>query len=424
MTRQKIIFISLFFLISSFTYAQQVRRVSLQECMDQAVIHHPLYSQYQLQSQSSDLQRQNIKTDLYPQLTLNGRATIQNKVISLPISLPGVNIPEVSKDQYRLSLDVNQAIYRGGIDKQQYALEKQSLDIASMQTNEALYRVKSDVKRLFFQLVLSNKQVEIVESYRITLGQKLKELKILVDEGVALASTQDVLKLEYLNTEQELFNIKNTRQTLLKNLELLTNIKFDKQSEFVLPIINTLPMTNQNRFEYQEISLRQMQLETSKNILDAKKKPILFAFASGGFGRPGFNMLSNDFDDFMLFGLNLKWNFWDWNKTKNEKKIIDINEQLLDTQKQNFDLNIRLGLNQIGADIEKQRSLLKQDPKLIALRKNVVNTAEAQFKNGTLTSFEYVQELQKLNQTKLNYEIHQISLINSQMTYIELLGKL
>jgi outer membrane protein TolC len=424
MTKQKFVFIGLFFLISSFTYAQEVRKVSLQECMDQAVIHHPLYSQYQLQSQSSDLKKQNIKTALYPQLTLNGRATIQNKVISLPISLPGVSIPEVSKDQYRLSLDVNQAIYRGGIDKQQYALEEQSLDIAGMQTNEALYRVKSDVKRLFFQLVLSNKQMEIVESYRTTLGQKLKELQVLVEEGVALASTQDVLKLEYLNTEQELFNIKNTRQALLKNLELLTNIKFDQQSEFVLPVINTLPMTKQNRFEYQEISLRQMQLETSKNILDAKKKPMLFAFASGGFGRPGFNMLSNDFDDFMIFGLNLKWNFWDWNKTKNEKKIIDMNKQLLDAQKQNFDLNIRLGLNQTGADIEKQRSLIKQDPELIALRENVVKTAEAQFKNGTLTSFEYIQELQKLNQTKLNYEIHQISLINSQMNYLELLGKL
>jgi len=151
---------------------------------------------------------------------------------------------------------------------------------------------------------------------------------------------------------------------------------------------------------------------------------MVFAFATAGVGRPGFNMLSNSFDDFYMLGLNLKWNLWDWNKIKTEKKIVDINKDLIESQKQNFELSIQLGLNQLYAEIEKQQSLVTDDPEIIKLRTNVVETAEAQFNNGSLSSSDLVAEMQKLNQAKLNQELHKIALINSKLAYIELLGKL
>ena len=263
-----------------------------------------------------------------------------------------------------------------------------------------------------------------MNSYREIITQKHNEAKILVDEGVILASNLDILKLELLNTEQELLNINATRKALLQNLNKITRLELNETSHLSLPVINDLPIANQNRFEYHLMALQQKQLETSKGLLSVKTKPMLYAFATAGVGRPGFNMLSDDFEDFYMIGLNLKWSLWDWNKNRNEKKIVDINKELIETQKQAFDLNIQLTLNQLQSEIEKQRALLENDPEIIALRKNVVKTAEAQFKNGTLSSTDYIVEMQKLNQAELNFELHQISLINNQLSYIETLGKL
>jgi outer membrane protein TolC len=151
---------------------------------------------------------------------------------------------------------------------------------------------------------------------------------------------------------------------------------------------------------------------------------MVLAFATAGYGRPGFNLLSNNFADFYMFGLNLKWDLWDWNQNRTEKKILDINSQLIETQKQSFDLNIQLAVNQIQVEIENQKAQLKKDPEIIALRANVLKTAEAQFKNGNITGTDYIVELQKMNQAKLNFELHQIALINSQLKYMEILGKL
>ncbi|MCD6180424.1 MAG: TolC family protein [Bacteroidales bacterium] len=424
MIQKKKLFTLLLTLFFAFSFAQESRLISLQECMDQAVIHHPLYGQHQLQSALKNLKLGNFHSDLLPQISLNGKASLQNEVVELPISIPGVSIPSVSKDQYRLSLDINQPIYRGGLINQQQAMEQNTLEIANILIDKELYALKAQTKNLFFQIILIDKQKQIVNSYREIITQKHNEAKILVDEGVILASNLDILKLELLNTEQELLNINATRKALLQNLNKITRLELNETSHLSLPVINDLPIANQNRFEYHLMALQQKQLETSKGLLSVKTKPMLYAFATAGVGRPGFNMLSDDFEDFYMIGLNLKWSLWDWNKNRNEKKIVDINKELIETQKQAFDLNIQLTLNQLQSEIEKQRALLENDPEIIALRKNVVKTAEAQFKNGTLSSTDYIVEMQKLNQAELNFELHQISLINNQLSYIETLGKL
>lgn len=408
----------------ALSFAQKPREISLQECMEQAVIQHPLYNQHQLQSQLNDLKLDNLSAELLPQISLNGKASLQNEVIELPISIPGITIPSVSKDQYRLSLDINQALYRGGMNKYQNSLEQNNMTIANTLIDKELYSVKIQTKNIFFQIVLIDKQRQILITYQEVLNSKYNEAQVLVDEGVALASLLDVLKIELLNIKQELFAIDFKRKSLINNLNELTQMHLKNDITFSLPQILELPTEQQNRFEYHLLSLQQQQLETSKGMLDVKNKPMVFAFATAGLGRPGFNMLSNNFDDFYMIGLNLKWDLWDWNKTRTSKKMVDINKDLIESQKQNFELNIQLGLNQLQAEIEKQKSLVESDPEIIALHTQVLNTAEAQFKNGTLNSTDLIVEMQKLNQAKLNYELHQIGLINSKLMYIELLGKL
>ena len=90
-------------------------RVTLQQCFAHALVNHPLYAQKTLKSDYSALQIENYQKDLFPQIVVNGKATWQNEVINLPFNIPGMDVPVLSKDQYRLSLDVNQAVYRGGI---------------------------------------------------------------------------------------------------------------------------------------------------------------------------------------------------------------------------------------------------------------------------------------------------------------------
>jgi outer membrane protein TolC len=143
-----------------------------------------------------------------------------------------------------------------------------------------------------------------------------------------------------------------------------------------------------------------------------------------GYGRPGFNYLSDKFSEFWMVGLRLQWNLFNWNKFNNDKKMVDIKIQMIDTQKQDFERNIQMALNQMKSEIESWQSLLDKDPEIISLRESVAKNAANQLDEGIITTSAYIDEVQLLSLAELEMKIHEVQLINSQLSYLNILGKL
>lgn len=409
-------------------YAQ--KNITLDECFQNALIHHPIMAQKTLNSEESQLQLEQYKKDLLPQISVNGKATYQNEVISLPIDIPNFDVPELSKDQYRMSLDVNQAIYRGGLYQKQKELENLQIILDQLEVDKDIYLVKNDVKELFMAIILLDEQKKVTHSYLERIDAKQKEMQAMVEEGVILQSSLDRLNIEDIKAQQQLDEISIKRAALVKNLQLLTAMDLSGEIELTVfaPAFQQEWERNQDskqhRIEYQLMSQTQIQLEQSKQLIDVQKYPKLFAFAQGGVGRPGFNYLSDEFSEFWMVGLQLQWNIFNWNKFNNDKKMMDIKIQIIDTQKQNFERNVDMALTQMKSDIDSWESLLKSDPEIIKLRKSVANNASNQLNEGVITTSAYIDEIQNLSQAELEMKIHEVQLINSQLSYLNILGKL
>jgi len=403
------------------TWAQ--KQISLDKCLENAQTHHPLFAQKELNSEESNIQMEQYKKDLFPQINLTGKATYQSEVISLPIDMPNLDIPELSKDQYRMDLQINQAIYRGGLYQKQKDMEEIQNILDQLEVDKDLYLVKNDVKELFMAIILLDEQRKIVDSYFNRINSKKEEMEAMVEEGVALESNLDRLNIEEIKAQQQLDEISIKRKALLENLELLTAMDLSGNIELtVFP--PQIQETQQQRLEYQLMTQSQEQIEFSKQLIDIQKYPKLFAFAQGGYGRPGFNYLSDQFSEFWMVGIQLQWKIFNWNKYSNDKKMMDIKIQTIDTQKQNFERNIEMALNQMRSEISSWESLLKKDPEIIRLRKNVADNAANQLNEGVITTSAYIDEMQNLSQSELEMKIHEVQLINSQLSYLNILGKL
>ena len=55
----------------------------------------------------STLNIENIHTNYLPGINLNGQASYQSAVTNVPINIPGINIPEVSKTNTKYILTLN-----------------------------------------------------------------------------------------------------------------------------------------------------------------------------------------------------------------------------------------------------------------------------------------------------------------------------
>jgi hypothetical protein len=160
-----------------------------------------------------------------------------------------------------------------------------------------------------------------------------------------------------------------------------------------------------------EIGLFEKQrtlFDTQKSMITTKNRPKLSLFLQGGYGKPGLNMLSNDFEFFGLGGLRFNWNFGNLYTKDNEAKLMDINRCLIDTQKETFLFNINLQLTQIYNDIQKAKEFMKKDDEIILLRSRIKHASESKYKNGVYTVNDLLKGINAESQSKQAKILHEI----------------
>ena len=172
-----------------------------------------------------------------------------------------------------------------------------------------------------------------------------------------------------------------------------------------------------NRPEFYLFNSKSEQLETSKKLLDKTRNPKLFGFGQAGYGKPGLNMLSNNFDAYYLVGFGVSWNALDWKNTSRKKQILQQQQEIIQFEKETFTQNIQLLLVQQKEQILKIKKMIENDRKMVTFRTEITKAAASKLENEVITASDYILEMQKETVAKLNYELHKIQLSNAQEKY-------
>jgi len=159
-------------------------------------------------------------------------------------------------------------------------------------------------------------------------------------------------------------------------------------------------------------------------LLKTQLRPKFSLYVQGGYGRPGLNFLSNDFEWYYIGGLRLNWNFGSLYTLKNQQHILDINRTTLDVQKETFLFNTALTQKQQNEDVAKYLQLMNRDDSIIILRQSVKKAASAQLENGVLSAHDYVTEVNAEDQARQNLILHKIQMLQSQYNYQNTVGNI
>jgi len=199
----------------------------------------------------------------------------------------------------------------------------------------------------------------------------------------------------------------------------------DENTAFKTPVIIIPGMNFENkRLEFEIYGIQIDRVNLMKDMVTTKWNPKFWAVGQFGFGRPGFNFLSSDIAPMLLVGARLTWNPWNWNANRNEKKIYDIQGNILKNQQETFDKNLRVTNQKNISDIKKLSDLLLRDQELVDLRKGITKTASSQLTNGVITSSDYVLRVNDETQARMGLEIHKVQLIKAKISYLYNMGKL
>lgn len=398
--------------------------VSLEYCLGKVISNAPLAGNYDFLSNISAQKNKNIRSGNLPQAELNGKASYQSDVISLDIPIPGIDFPSSPRDQYKISLDISQSLYDGGLSKNRLKLESLSEQIEKAQLDLDIRNIKMQVKDLYYNLLLIQKNLEIVEVTTSTLLQNRKVVETGIKNGILLKTDMDLVDVEIAKIQQSKNELQNSR---LYGIQVLSG----KMGEDLSPSVVLQPTSYSTpagdsiqRLEQAIFDLKSSQIINNEKILKSKMLPKVFAFGQFGYGNPALNMLKDKFETYYVVGAGLKWTLWDWNNTKRETEILDLQNKIVNNRKSQFESDIYAALLLQKSEIESRQANLEAYSNILTLRKRITANAEMQLQNGVIKTIDYISLLSQETIARMQYETEKILLQQAIAKNLELLGEL
>lgn len=395
------------------TGTANAQSLTLEESYTLAAQNYPLVKQRELIAKSNEYTLQNLSKGYLPQLSIIGQATYQSEVTHVPIEVPGMTVPTLSKDQYKLYGEVNQTLFDGGVIKQQKRTQETSTVVEQQKLEVELYKIKEKVNQLFFGILLVDEQIKQTALLKTDIQLGLKKTEAAIANGTAFKSSADVLKAELLNADQRTTELTAARTAYADMLSLFINrplsadVKLEKPAALVVNSeINRPEIT---LYEYQNKTV-----DAQYKMLTARNLPKLNLFVQGGYGRPALNMLSNEFESYYIGGVRLNWSLSGLYTMKKDKALLDISRRNIAVQKETFLFNTNYALKQQSAEVNKYSQLLASDDQIVALRTNVKNTASVQLENGVINTNDYLREVNAEDEARQNKIVHEIQLLMAQ----------
>ena len=391
---------------------------TLEQCQQAAERNYPLIAQHDLIARTTDLTVSNIQKGWLPQVTATAQATYQSAVTAWPDEMKGlmqqmgVDMKGLARDQYRVGLDVQQTLYDGGAIRAQRQVAREQGAVQQAQLDVTLYNVRQRVDDMFFGLLLLEDQMRLNADLQELLAASEKKLASMVKHGTAAQCDLNNVTAERLNAVQQHTTLESQYRVLQSMLATFCGIEI---TGLVKPAAIDAAGADNNRPELSLIDSQLRLADAQDHALNAALLPRLGLFAQGYYGYPGYNMfkdmMSRDWSWNGMVGARLTWNIGALYTHRNDKAKVQLQRETAQNQREVFLFNNRLEQMQYREAIERYRSLMAQDEKIITLRQQVRKAAESKLSHGIIDVNDLVREINSENAARVQQSIHEIEML-------------
>ena len=409
--------------LSLMILPMMVTAQTLEECQQAAERNYPLIRQYGLIEKTTELTVANIRKGWLPQVSASAQATYQSDVVAFPEQMQavyqqmGLNMKGLTKDQYRLGIDVSQTIYDGGAISSQKAVAREQGKVQAAQNEVNIYNVRKRVNEMYFSLLMLDEQILLNHDLQELFRGNEQKLASMVRQGTAAESDLQNVKAERLNVVQQATSLESQKRMLQRMLSTFCGIEV---KEVAKPALQASTLTSPQR---EAVARPEMRLfDAQLNLADAQEKalnsammPKLGLFAQGFYGYPGLNM----FEDMMrrdrslngIIGARLTWNIGALYTRKNDKAKLQLQRDMTESNREVFLFNNNLEQIQQNEDIARFQKLMADDEEIITLRSAVRKAAESKLSHGIIDVNDLVREINAENAARVQQSMHEIEML-------------
>lgn len=405
-----------------FVISPTLKGITLDECYRLSRDNYPMIRQYDVVSKLADFSFSNASRGYLPQIAFLGEATYQNDVPRFPDDMNkmfaslGYDFKGLSRDQYKLMLQLSQVIWDGGAIQGERDAVKAEEKVSMLNIDKELNQLKERINQIYFGILIMDANLKINNDVFKTLTDNLQLVESSVKNGLALESDMESIKVEILTLEQQIVSIKHSLLAYRKVLSLMIGREIPDNE--IIEVPGLIQVGNENRrIELQLFDAQSAQAMANKKMVNASVMPKLDLYARGWYGRPGLNLFDDMMNNSMTWnyvaGIRLQWNISGFYTRKNNVSKIALSQESIENQKNTFLWETSLNENKVRIEIEKMENVRKNDDEIIALRRSIREASESKYKNGVVTISNLLDDITNERRAVQMSSLHNLELLKN-----------
>jgi outer membrane protein TolC len=381
-----------------------------------------------LLAQQSRLRAATIAADRRPAITAEGVAQYQSDVTRLGLSIPGASLPTPPHDTYDARLIAQQRL-TDPTRAPRLAVESAQLVALQAQVATSLYALRQNVNDAYFTALRAQSQLAELSTSIADLEAQLQVASTRVREGAALPSEALTIRAELLRRGQVVAEASAARRAALVVLSDLTGIPIDTSRALGDPETSAAILDARIRLDAARGRPEFVQFEANRRVIEeqlraraAADKPRLSAVGRIGYGRPGLNPLNTGFDAYWLAGLQAQWSPWTWGTSQRDRDVLSLQLKIVSADETAFAATLRRAVAGDLVSIDRLVAAIATDDEIIALREQVLTETRARYREGVITSAEYIDRQTDVLAARISRAQHRVELSQYRARFLTTLG--
>ncbi|MBM3420159.1 MAG: hypothetical protein FJY11_03385 [Bacteroidetes bacterium] len=237
--KRKVLTAIITFLLTGAVVTAQ-RSVSLAECIQAAAGMHRLSGEPGRYSVIGELTAKNLKSSRLPTADAGAGIVYNSDIPDLRETLAGIPvpgladlIPEVPHTQYRLTLELSQLIYDGGIVKEMRRVNEANTLVNRQLAEIELYSSAERVIACYYSILLLDRYNELLAGFMTSADARLAAVRSAISAGVLTEPDYDMIYAGRLTLSGKAADNRNLARSLREILSGMTGIAFDDSTELL-----------------------------------------------------------------------------------------------------------------------------------------------------------------------------------------------
>ena len=371
-------------------------QIQLDTCQVKAKRNYPLIKQFDLIDQTEEFNISNANKAFLPQLQVN---LIGGLVDGFPdFSIPGSEGESTSNAQLIGVVQLNQAIWDGGATKAKKELISAQTELDKAGVEVQLYQIRQRVNQLFFGILLIDEQTEQNQIYLNTLERHQHRVKAAVENGIAYRTDLDEIEVEILQLEQQEETLQYNRKVYISLLAAMTGESIPPDAALIIPADHLVTATSiTGRPELDQFEQQRALIEAQSSMNKTQLYPKVGLLGFGTFLNPGINFGPDNIDRILVAGLSVSWNIGGLYRNANNKKLDELQLQLVDNREETFLFQTDLQVDQLSIELEKMRAMILKSEERFQIKQRIKEGYVAKYDNGICTLTELLDKTNEEN---------------------------